>query len=116
MVMSTPVRIGRVSSREAARPTLVSVSTKGSRPIANASLVSNVEVCGKSLADQALRANSARPILTGVLMTILGDTLKMVATDSYRLAVKETKLEKALETEVQAIVPVRALGEVARLA
>jgi DNA polymerase-3 subunit beta len=65
---------------------------------------------------RAASRDETRPILTGVLMTILGDTLKMVATDSYRLAVKETKLEKALETEVQAIVPVRALGEVARLA
>ncbi len=60
--------------------------------------------------------DETRPILTGVLMTILGDTLKMVATDSYRLAVKETKLDKALESEVQAIVPVRALSEVSRLA
>jgi len=67
-------------------------------------------------AGRAASRDETRPILTGVLMTILGDTLKMVATDSYRLAVKETKLEKALETEVQAIVPVRALGEVARLA
>ncbi len=65
---------------------------------------------------RAASRDETRPILTGVLMTILGDTLKMVATDSYRLAVKETKLEKALETEVQAIVPVKALGEVARLA
>ena len=67
-------------------------------------------------AGRAASRDETRPILTGVLMTILGDTLKMVATDSYRLAVKETKLERALETEVHAIVPVRALGEVARLA
>jgi len=67
-------------------------------------------------AGRAASRDETRPILTGVLMTILGDTLKMVATDSYRLAVKETKLEKAVDTEVQAIVPVRALGEVARLA
>ena len=65
---------------------------------------------------RAASRDETRPILTGVLMTILGDTLKMVATDSYRLAVKETKLEKTLETEVQAIVPVKALTEVARLA
>jgi DNA polymerase-3 subunit beta len=65
---------------------------------------------------RAASRDETRPILTGVLMTIRGDVLKMVATDSYRLAVKETKLEKALETEVQAIVPVKALGEVARLA
>ena len=65
---------------------------------------------------RAASRDETRPILTGVLMTIAGETLKMVATDSYRLAVKETKLDQALETEVQAIVPVRALGEVARLA
>ena len=65
---------------------------------------------------RAASRDETRPILTGVLMTILGDTLKMVATDSYRLAVKETKLDHALETEVQAIVPVKALSEVARLA
>jgi DNA polymerase-3 subunit beta len=65
---------------------------------------------------RAASRDETRPILTGVLMTILGDTLKMVATDSYRLAVKETHLDKALENEVQAIVPVKALGEVARLA
>jgi len=51
-----------------------------------------------------------------VLITILGEDLKMVATDSYRLAVKETKLGVELPTEVQAIVPVKALGEVSRLA
>jgi DNA polymerase III subunit beta len=65
---------------------------------------------------RAASRDETRPILTGVLMTILGDTLKMVATDSYRLAVKETQLEQALEAEVQAIVPVKALSEVARLA
>ena len=65
---------------------------------------------------RAASRDETRPILTGVLMTIMGDTLKMVATDSYRLAVKETKLDHALEAEVQAIVPVKALGEVTRLA
>jgi len=40
----------------------------------------------------------------------------MVATDSYRLAVKETKLGGEVAAEVQAIVPVKALSEVARLA
>jgi len=65
---------------------------------------------------RAASRDETRPILTGVLMTITGDTLKMVATDSYRLAVKETKLDRRVDTEVQAIVPVKALGEVARLA
>ncbi len=65
---------------------------------------------------RAASRDETRPILTGVLMTIAGDALKMVATDSYRLAVKETKLEATVEAEVQAIVPVKALGEVSRLA
>ena len=65
---------------------------------------------------RAASRDETRPILTGVLMTIMGDTLKMVATDSYRLAVKETKLDHSLETEIQAIVPVKALAEVTRLA
>jgi DNA polymerase-3 subunit beta len=65
---------------------------------------------------RAASRDETRPILTGVLMTIMGDTLKMVATDSYRLAVKETRLDHALPIEVQAIVPVKALGEVTRLA
>ncbi len=65
---------------------------------------------------RAASHDETRPILTGVLMTIVGDTLKMVATDSYRLAVKETKLDHALAEEIHAIVPVKALGEVSRLA
>jgi DNA polymerase-3 subunit beta len=65
---------------------------------------------------RAASRDETRPILTGVLMTITGETLRMVATDSYRLAVKETKLDHALDAEVQAIVPVKALGEVTRLA
>ena len=40
----------------------------------------------------------------------------MVATDSYRLAVKETALEGGPPEDVEAIVPVKALNEVARLA
>ncbi len=65
---------------------------------------------------RAASRDETRPILTGVLMTIAGDELRMVATDSYRLAVKKTRLETALPSEVEAIVPVKALGEVARLA
>jgi DNA polymerase-3 subunit beta len=44
-----------------------------------------------------------------------GDHLVMAATDSYRLAVKETELA-ASGTELDAIIPARALQELARLA
>ena len=65
---------------------------------------------------RAASRDETRPILTGVLMTIAGSELSMVATDSYRLAVKKTALEVDLGPEKKAIVPVKALGEVARLA
>jgi DNA polymerase-3 subunit beta len=65
---------------------------------------------------RAASRDETRPILTGVLLTITAQQLRMVATDSYRLAVKETKLDNELPADVQAIVPVKALGEVSRLA
>ena len=37
--------------------------------------------------------DESRPILTGVMIQAEGDLLRMVATDSYRLAFTETKLE-----------------------
>ena len=38
----------------------------------------------------------------------------MVATDSYRLAVKRTELEAAIGGELEANIPARALRELAR--
>lgn len=39
--------------------------------------------------------DESRPILTGVLILLEEDSLKMVATDSYRLSVVENKVEQA---------------------
>lgn len=60
--------------------------------------------------------DETRPILTGVLVSAEGSTLRMVATDSYRLSVKETALEKPLAQGFEANVPARALEELSRLA
>jgi DNA polymerase-3 subunit beta len=60
--------------------------------------------------------DETRPILTGVLVSASGDELRMVATDSYRLSVKETKLDAPLETGFEANVPARALDELGRVA
>jgi DNA polymerase-3 subunit beta len=65
---------------------------------------------------RAASRDDNRPILTGVLVSIDQTTLRMVATDSYRLAVKQTALEGGPDSEIQAIVPVKALNEVSRLA
>jgi DNA polymerase III subunit beta len=60
--------------------------------------------------------DESRPVLTGVLVRFEGDKLVMAATDSYRLSVKETGLSDGPGREVEAIVPARALSELARIA
>ncbi len=58
--------------------------------------------------------DESRPVLTGILVRFEGDKLVMAATDSYRLSVKETAL--AVEAPpLEAIIPSRALGELARV-
>jgi len=64
---------------------------------------------------RAASKDEARPVLTGVLVQFAGDKLVMAATDSYRLAVKETSLGKAA-ADLEAIIPSRALQELARIA
>lgn len=59
--------------------------------------------------------DETRPVLTGILVSATGDELRMVATDSYRLAVKETKLDEALAGAFEANVPARALQELTRI-
>src|SRR4051812_13105381 len=59
--------------------------------------------------------DETRPVLTGILISASGRELRMVATDSYRLSVKETALETALEGTIEANVPARALQELARI-
>ncbi len=60
--------------------------------------------------------DETRPILTGILVSASGTELRMVATDSYRLSVKETKLEAPLVGGFEANVPARALQELERIA
>jgi DNA polymerase III subunit beta len=64
---------------------------------------------------RAASRDESRPVLTGILVSFTGGKLVMAATDSYRLAVKETELSAAAP-ELEAIVPSRALTEVARIA
>jgi DNA polymerase-3 subunit beta len=59
--------------------------------------------------------DESRPVLTGVLVRFGDGKLVMAATDSYRLAVKETAIEGSVP-DLEAIVPARALTELARIA
>jgi DNA polymerase III subunit beta len=60
--------------------------------------------------------DETRPHLTGVLVSAAERELRMVATDSYRLSVKETTLEAALSGDLEANVPARTLQELGRIA
>src|SRR5436190_21849245 len=59
--------------------------------------------------------DESRPVLTGILVRFESGKLVMAATDSYRLSVKETPLEGE-SPELEAIIPARALAELARIA
>lgn len=64
---------------------------------------------------RAASRDEARPVLTGVMVTVEESELTMVATDSYRLAVKRTRLDAPVAERLEAIIPARALRELARL-
>lgn len=63
---------------------------------------------------KAASRDEARPILTGVLLEANREGLTMVATDSYRLAIRE--LRATGDGEALALVPERALAEAGRVA
>jgi|SRR5579875_302660 len=68
---------------------------------------------------QVVRAASGeltRPVLTGVLLAAESGGLRMVATDSYRLAVKDLPgAQGVLGEDQKVLVPSRALGELQRV-
>ena len=63
---------------------------------------------------RAASHDEARPVLTGVLLEVGREGVTLVATDSYRLAIRQ--LVAAAEGEARAIVPERALSEAGRAA
>jgi DNA polymerase III subunit beta len=67
------------------------------------------------LVARAASRDDMRPVLTGVFVSASGTEMTMVATDSYRLAVKRTELETALSGDIEANIPARALRELSRI-
>ncbi len=64
----------------------------------------------------AASRDDARPVLTGVLITVEGKTITMAAADGFRLSVRKAQLKTKVDQPMRAIVPARALNEVARIA
>ncbi|HEV3070171.1 MAG TPA: DNA polymerase III subunit beta [Solirubrobacteraceae bacterium] len=87
-------------------------------PSGDARVVLPAEAFVQTIARVARSASKdeTRPILTGILMSASERELRMVATDSYRLSVKQTTLESPLQGTLEANVPARALQELVRIA
>lgn len=63
---------------------------------------------------KAVSRDEARPTLGGVLVSIADGSMNMVATDSYRLAVKGLDIEGEAG-DIEIIIPARAVEELGRL-
>ena len=67
------------------------------------------------VADSASR-DETRPVLTGINVRVSGSSIRAVATDSYRLAVYQGKLDNTAERDFELTLPASALQELAKLA
>jgi DNA polymerase III subunit beta len=85
----------------------------GAAPLQNVD--ANVLLSTIGRVSKSASRDESRPVLTGIFVSFEGAKLVMAATDSYRLAVKETPLSSTLG-ELDAIIPARALQELARVA
>jgi DNA polymerase-3 subunit beta len=91
-------------------PRLPDVDTATLHAVDREALIETVARVGRSAS-----RDESRPVLTGILVRFEPGKIVMAATDSYRLAVKETEVAGTLP-ELDAIIPARALQELARIA
>jgi len=92
-------------------PRLPEIAPDDSFSIERAALLDTIMKVSRSAS-----RDESRPVLTGVLVRFEAGKLIMAATDSYRLSVKETEITEGPAGEIEAIVPARALSELARIA
>ena len=64
----------------------------------------------------AASADEARPVLQGVMMTVTGNEITLAATDGFRISVRKAELSQSVSQPMKAIIPARALSELARIA
>ena len=63
----------------------------------------------------AASTDEARPVLMGVLVSVEKDQITMAAADGFRLSVRKATLSSSLPQPFTAIIPARALNELARV-
>lgn len=64
----------------------------------------------------AASSDEARPVLTGVLVNVQEDQITMQAADGFRLSMRKERLSSPAARPFKAIIPARALTELARVA
>ena len=64
---------------------------------------------------KAVSSDESRVVLTGILLTIEGEDITMVSTDSFRLALIEQKIDNSVPHPFEALIPGKVLGEVAKM-
>ncbi|RPI24209.1 MAG: DNA polymerase III subunit beta [Chloroflexota bacterium] len=64
----------------------------------------------------AASTDEARPILTGVLVTVQGNKIGLDAADGFRLSIRKDELSSPIPRPIKAVIPARALSELARIA
>jgi len=72
----------------------------------------------KSIINQtsfAISTQELRPLLTGLNFKIVGDVLESIATDSYRLAKKNIKLDKPCSEEINIVIPGKNIMELDKI-
>lgn len=63
----------------------------------------------------AASQNPAKPVLSGVCFNVNKDMVKVVATDSYRLAEQKINLKSSADFDLQSIVPARTIQELGKI-
>lgn len=67
-----------------------------------------------NLTSFAVSHEESRYVLNGVLLEIVDDVIRMVATDGRRLAKIEKKLPLSVKKDITAIIPIKAVQEIIR--
>lgn len=64
----------------------------------------------------AASTDEARPVLTGVNVSVIDNQITLSAADGFRLSVRKDELSSPVARPISAIIPARALTELARIA
>ena len=87
-------------------------------PEMDGAILLNVADFKEMIAQVAFAASTdeARPVLMGVLVTVEKDAITMASADGFRLSVRKGVLSQPAAHPFSAIIPARALSELARVA